>query len=160
MELIHAEKSYAGPGIIEQTKSKTFMTGGTALRAQLPINKAASEMSASFAFQERQASIAKSRAGRFPGRDAESHQHRGYDEAGYEFCPAFAIRRFVFWRTLFRSIVLIRNFFLALIEKMPDAPHFLMKDRVCYAHVIGLQEIEERKRQSAIVFPLKELCGR
>ena len=36
VELIHAEKSYAGPGIIGQTKSKTFMTGGSALRAQLP----------------------------------------------------------------------------------------------------------------------------
>ena len=117
-------------------------------------------MSASFAFQERQASIAKSRAGRFPGRDAESHQHRGYDEAGNEFGPAFAIRRFVFCRTRFRSIVLIRNFFLAIIEKVPDAPHFRMKTGFGHTHVIGLQEIEERKRQSAIVFSLKELFGR
>lgn len=81
-------------------------------------------------------------------------------EVGYEFCPAFTIRGFVFCRTLLRSTVLIRNFFLSLIEKMPDAPNFLMKTGFGHTHVIGLQKIEERKRQSAIVFTLKELFGR
>ena len=47
-----------------------------------------------------------------------------------------------------------------LIESTPDAPNFLLTIRSRFKpHVISLEDVEERHRQSAVVFALKVLFG-
>ena len=64
----------------------------------------------------------------------------------------------------FRSFVIVR-FAVGFarrrfIESTPDTPNFLLTIRRRFKpHVISLEDVEERHRQSAVVFALKVLFG-